>query len=76
MPFSRLSISGSESTTRASRFVATAVDHPRLMKIDVASIHTLLRDYDHYVNEVNERLKQLTGQDFMTAETVAAVSLR
>lgn len=56
------------SLSHGSRFVSTAVDHPRLTRTDAASVRLVLRAYGQYVREVSEQSHQVTGQDFATAE--------
>lgn len=64
------------TTGHPSRFVATAIDHPRLIKADAASIRSFLLAYDAYVREVTERARQLTGPDFTSTELTTPVRLQ
>lgn len=47
------------------------MEHPKLTKRDIHPDHTFLRNYDEYVQEVSERVKQFepTEDDTDTALT-------
>lgn len=63
-------------TTQGASFVATSVNHPRLVRTDPDSIRIFLRLYDQYEREVTARAAQVTGADAATTEAVRPVSLK
>lgn len=64
------------NTASTSNYVATTVDHPRLVNVDAPSIRVFLRAYDQYATEVTQRAKQLVGDNFVTSEVVTPVNLK
>ena len=65
----------SSSSLSATTSFGQIVSHPRLTSTDSASIRTFLAAYDQYVNEVNERAKQLSKDD-KVLESVRPVNIK
>ena len=58
-----------------SKFVATSVYHPRLLRVDAESIRIFLQMYEQYKREVEFHAQQLTVGG-ITTETVRLVKLK
>lgn len=65
-----------QSHRSRSKYLATATSHPRLKKTDASSIRTILRGYDRYAKEIEERARQLVGPDTVFTEAVTPVQLK
>lgn len=60
----------------SSNYVVTTVDHPRLTNTDAASIGTFLHEYDQYLKEDHQRVRQVLGADVTTTEAATTVQLK
>lgn len=56
--------------------VPIAVDHSRLIKTDAASVRLFLRAYEQYEREVTTRVREVTGQDVVSAEAAKPIRLK
>ena len=68
-------VSPSVSTHGAS-FVATSVNHPKLLRSDGESICVFLRLYDQYANEVKGRAQKLTATESSSTEAIRPFNLK
>lgn len=60
------------TSTSTAKYVATTVEHPRLLTFNTASICIFFRTYDQYATEIRERARHLVVQEVIT--TVAITS--
>ena len=63
-------------SSQGPRHVTTAVEHPRLTKTDAASVRLFLRAYEQYAREVNERARQVVGEDVISTEAAKPVQMK
>lgn len=64
------------SSSQGPRHVATAVEYPKLTKTNAASIRLLLRAYDDYTRKMNERARQVVGEDVITTKAGKPVQMK
>ena len=63
-------------TTQGTSFVATSVNHPRLVRTDAKLVRRFLRRHDQYSIEVSARAQQLILHGTTTTEAVRPVNLK